>query len=247
MCELLGFSSAHPQDMLPILKPFFARSVNHPDGWGLAVMQGKLICIEKEPKPAFQSDYLKERLSAPLSAKTVLGHIRKASVGCIQYRNCHPFALTDNRDRCWVLVHNGTIFHSQSLSRYEPVQDGSTDSERILCCLVDGINQMQTRLHRMLRFPEVFRFMEETFAALSEGNQLNVMLSDGERLYVHVNVPEKLFVCQGDGQAIFATVPLWENGWEPVPLCTLLAYQNGVLLRTGHCHGTIYHAPAPEQ
>lgn len=246
MCEILGINARREFDVTPVLNKFYDHSLNHPDGWGLAVLGNQMTCVEKEPKPAFRSDYLKERLSVPLYANCVLGHIRKASVGKIEYRNCHPFTMRDNRGCCWTLVHNGTVFHAPAFLKYSAIQKGSTDSERILCALIDQIDQRQTDLHRKLRFMERFRLMEYVLASAAEGNQLNVLIYDGEILYVHANLPGKLFAHQTDAQVVIATVPLWETGWEPVPLCTLLAYRDGSLLRVGQCHGHTYNLSAPE-
>jgi glutamine amidotransferase len=240
MCEILGITALREFDVTSVLKQFYAHSVEHPDGWGLAVLGKSMPCVEKEPNPAFRSDYLKARLSVPLYADCVLGHIRKASVGKNEYRNCHPFIMQDNRGRCWTLMHNGTVFHETDASKYAAMQQGDTDSERILCALIDRIDRRQTELHRKLRFPERFRLIEDLMSGLAEGNQLNVMIHDGEMLYVHANLPGRLFVHQTEEQVIIATSPLWEHGWEPVPLCTLLAYQSGRLIRTVHSHGYAY-------
>lgn len=246
MCEILGINARREFDVTPVLNKFYDHSLNHPDGWGLAVLGNQMTCVEKEPKPAFRSDYLKERLSVPLYANCVLGHIRKASVGKIEYRNCHPFTMRDNRGCCWTLVHNGTVFHAPAFLKYSAIQKGSTDSERILCALIDQIDQRQTDLHRKLRFMERFRLMEYVLASAAEGNQLNVLIYDGEILYVHANIPGKLFAHQTAEQVVVATAPLGETGWEPAPLCTLFAYRDGSLLRAGHCHGHTYQISGTE-
>jgi glutamine amidotransferase len=248
MCEILGISSGRVSDVAPILRQFYPHSVEHPDGWGLATIRGaNLVSVEKEPKPAFLSDYLRERLSAPLYASTVLGHIRKASVGRVEYVNCHPFALQDNYGRCWTMVHNGTVFNGAPLSKYQTEQEGSTDSERILYALVDQINRQQTLRRRKLHLLERFRLLEKTIAGLTEGNRLNLLIYDGDLMYVHANIPGRLYVHHTEGQTIFSTTPLWESGWEPLPLCTLFAYRDGGLLRAGQRDGHAYQAEPLEQ
>ncbi len=44
-------------------------------------------------------------------------------------------------------------------------------------------------------------------------------------------------MCRKEDAVIFSTRPLDRDDWEDVPLCRLLAYQNGQLIFTGTCHG----------
>ena len=66
MCELFGYSGSAPGRLNDLLTEFFAHSCAHPDGWGLAVPDGGHMEIEKEPLQASRSEYLRERLQAPL-------------------------------------------------------------------------------------------------------------------------------------------------------------------------------------
>ena len=73
-----------------------------------------------------------------ITAKTYIGHIRKATRGNLTYDNTHPFT------RCYYGVeysfaHNGTLFKRDRLSNltYQPI--GETDSEQAFCYLLSRL------------------------------------------------------------------------------------------------------------
>lgn len=117
MCELFGISSEENYQINDYLKEFFSHSSAHPHGWGLACMDKCDIQIEKEPFQASKSNYLKERLSVPVIVKNAFAHICYATIGNVEYRNCHPYTMRDENSRQWTLVHNGTIFDYQPVYR----------------------------------------------------------------------------------------------------------------------------------
>ena len=44
MCMLLGFSAGKRYELKTALNNFFNRSTRHPDGWGIALYDGREIC-----------------------------------------------------------------------------------------------------------------------------------------------------------------------------------------------------------
>ena len=52
--------------------------------------------IEKEPVCATCSTSLERLLADPVEERTLIAHIRLATVGHIEYKNCHPFTAADN-------------------------------------------------------------------------------------------------------------------------------------------------------
>lgn len=240
MCELFGVSSGQKVPVNGLLREFFSHSVKHPNGWGIATYDHGFPSIEKEPIQANKSAYLKERLSHKLEASTLLAHIRFATMGSMEYANCHPFLKRDAGGRCWVLIHNGTIFDYPPLSPYQYRQEGATDSERILLYLVDRINEKQASIGRPLEAAERFSLLEPLIADMSRGNKLNLILYDGELMYVHTNYAGSLYVCEAGGIAAFCTVPLKTGCWKPLPFTTLCAYQNGRRILQGQPHGQEY-------
>lgn len=240
MCELFGISSQECFQINEYLREFYTHSDKHPHGWGLACMDGNEVSIEKEPLQASKSNCLKERLSVPLFVKTAFAHIRYATIGNVEYKNCHPFTRSDISGRCWTMVHNGTIFDYSSLNRYIGIQNGDTDSERILLYVIDQMNYAIIEAGRPLKAEERFQILNSVIAKMSKGNKLNLMLYDGELVYVHTNYAKSLYQLEKEKQILFSTAPLSREEWKPVTFTTLLAYQQGNLFLKGTNHGNEY-------
>ena len=161
MCEIFGASSKKERHLNDFLKVLYSHSNNHPHGWGLAYMAGQKMFIEKESLQASKSEYLNCRLSQPIISKNALAHIRYATIGNIDYHNCHPYSKKDNFGRRWTLIHNGTIFDCPLLNKYIKFQEGETDSERILLYLVEKINTLQSRFYKPLNGTEQFELIDK--------------------------------------------------------------------------------------
>lgn len=240
MCMLFGLSARDEIRTNEYLKAFYSHSPEHPNGWGLAVISREGAATEKESIEARKSHYLKERLSAPIVAKLMLAHIRYATIGNVEYKNCHPFSGKDNLGRCWTQIHNGTIFDYPPLSKYFYIQNGDTDSERIFLYLLDKINAAQSAKGGRLSFEERFALLDGSISDMAKGNKLNMILSDGRNLYVHTNCRDTLYYLEKDGALIFSTTALSKEGWQPVPFTTLIGVRDGKLIKRGTDHGNEY-------
>lgn len=240
MCELFGVSSRDPFRVNELMKEFVSHSVNHPNGWGLAVFYGGSVSLEKEPIPAYKSRYLKERLRHRLEVRSMMAHIRLATRGQMEYENCHPFVKRDNYGRAWTLIHNGTIFESPVLNKYLYVQEGHTDSERILCHIIAKINEKQKKLKRALKERERFAVLDEIVCEITPRNKVNLIIYDSELFYVHTNFRDSLFAKKLSSGVMFATVPLDKQEWEPVPFTKLQAFREGKLVFQGTEHENEY-------
>ena len=265
MCEMLGISAKRLLSANGILRAFFSHAEQHPHGWGLARfphtggpgagpatvapagdppswLQPPLI--EKEPVKATESETLRHILDETIDDPTILAHIRFATVGTMEYANCHPFTATDNRGRIWTLAHNGTIFNGPELNAYIGIQYGDTDSERVLLHLIDRIDREQIRLGRSLDEEERFGTLAAVIAELSKGNKLNLLIYDGEVLYAHCNFRGSLHFRQEADAVTFSTRPLSGEGWEETPFTSLIAVKDGEIIRTSPPHGNEYiHNP----
>ncbi len=237
MCELYGFSSAVPQTVNQELKEFFSHSYAHPNGWGMALLDKDNYSIEKEPLKASNSCYLKERLREPFTAKTALAHIRLATIGQMEWKNCHPFRAVDNSGRGWTLIHNGTIFECDSMNKYVSIQYGDTDSERILLYLMDLMNKAIKKKGRGLSDKERFKIVDQLVIEASPENKLNLLIYDGDLLYAHCNYEGSLHQRVTKDSVFFSTKALSRGDWEPVPTTQLTAYREGRLVYTGTKHG----------
>lgn len=240
MCEIFGICNKNEVNINSYLKTFYSHSSEHPHGWGLAIADGNDISIEKEPVQASKSNYLKQRLSVPIITKTVLAHIRYATIGNTDYKNCHPYSKKDNFSRCWTLIHNGTIFDYPQLNKFLWEQKGDTDSERVLLYIIEQINIHQKSLGRLLDAQERFSLLDCIVAEMSRGNKLNLLIYDGEYMYVHTNYSNSLHYLENENGMVFSTRPLDNNCWERVPMTTLISFKNGRQIFTGTNHGNEY-------
>ncbi len=240
MCELFGVSAQSPVEVTGLLKEFFSHSVRHPNGWGLATFYENSVSLEKEPLRAVDSTYLKYRLSRKIETRAMIAHIRQATRGSMDYENCHPFVRRDNSGRCWTLAHNGTMFNCPVLDGYCHLQQGATDSERLLYYFTDRIDKAAAQKGRQLSDSERFGLIDELVCQLTPGNKMNFLMYEGEYMYVHTNYANSLYYLHLKEGTLFSTVPLDERNWEKVPFTTLCIYHNGDLVYTGKCHGNEY-------
>ena len=107
MCELFGVSARDDFYANNYLKAFYAHSDFHPHGWGLACVSRNSAFVEKESVKASESNYLRERLSQPITEKLLLAHIRYATIGNVEYKNCHPFTGKDCTGRFFFICSTG--------------------------------------------------------------------------------------------------------------------------------------------
>ena len=239
MCELFGLSSKYPIRCNGYLKDFFSHSPNQPHGWGLAVLDGNDAEIEKEPKQADQSFYLKERLTEEISAKTIFAHIRYATIGNVTYSNCHPFTGKDITGRRWTLVHNGTIFDYPKLYKYLRTQTGDTDSERVFLYILDSINKLIIE-NDTIDDESEFNLLNDLVTHMADGNKLNLLFYDSKYIYVHTNQVNTLYMSKSEDCVKFATRPYNDDEWESVPMNTLMAFKDGKCEYVGMQHKYVY-------
>lgn len=238
MCELFGLCASEKVRVNRYLKTLASHGIKHRHGWGLAVFDGPFVNLEKEPEEAWKSAYLMARLRPPFFAENMIGHIRLASEGKGQmlYQNCHPFVKRDRSGRAWTLAHNGTIFRTEQIDVYAGLQEGKTDSEGILCHILHEANAYLESQGDAFNPERRFEMMERIVLDLAPENKLNLLVYDGEMMYVHTNMADTLYVLQTDRAAMFATVPLTKEEWQKVPQRQLLAYKDGRQVFCGRQH-----------
>lgn len=244
MCELFGVSSAKPIKINKYLAELAAHSCDNPHGWGFANFREHKVTLHKHPGKASESVQVKAFLKEEIWVNKFFAHIRMGTRGVRSYLNCHPFTGVDCKGRQWTLQHNGTIF-TDILDAYEPLQIGETDSERILMRLLDMANQAEKDVDRDLTAEERFKLIDELVLELVPNNKVNLMIYDGEFMYVHCNFLNTLYEKMDNGARIFATVPLDEGDWQPVPFMQLVVYKDEKLVFEGTKHNHEYiHDPA---
>ena len=245
MCELLGISAKRRRKANAALREFFSHAERHPHGWGLARLRPESApVIDKEAVKATESEALCGILDEPIEEQALLAHIRLATVGTMEYVNCHPFTAADNSGRVWTLVHNGTMFNGAALNGYFGVQSGETDSERVLLHLVALVDAAQISRGHALNEKERFDVLSSAIAELAKGNKLNLLVYDGEVMYAHVNFRDTLHYLEEDDSVTFSTLPLSHGAWNPVPFARLVSVKDGMFVREGVPHGNEYiHNP----
>ncbi|MCR5327271.1 MAG: class II glutamine amidotransferase [Saccharofermentans sp.] len=234
MCELFGLTSDRTIDITGELREFFKHGEFNPHGWGIASWNDKgRITIDKEPVDSTRSGRIVSYLSSGVSCRGIIAHIRKATIGYVEYKNTHPFIAHDPNWREWAFAHNGTIFESDELLPYQDIQAGSTDSERIFLYMLDqnkGINDASSR----------YKVMDDVCVKLSDKNKLNFFAFDGQVFYVHKNEAGTLYRKNNDGYVFFSTRPLDDGAWEEVPGNRLLVYRDGKQVYEGTVHDHTY-------
>ena len=240
MCELFGVNTSRKIQLNHLLDVFFSHGDRHPHGWGMAFFENGGVQMEKQAVTSTKSARLREYRSQRIMSDRMIAHIRLATKGNMEYENCHPFIRKDEMGRTWTLAHNGTIFEGEVMDSYFYVQDGQTDSERILYLLADRMNDRYRETGYSLNAAERFQVVNDLICEIAEGNKLNLLLFDGEYLYVHTNCRNGLYLSKRQGGYVFSTVPLDGQEWKPLPLNTLLAFRDGKLMQSGTDHGYEY-------
>jgi predicted glutamine amidotransferase len=118
----------------------------------------------------------------PIKSKNVIAHIRKATQGEVLLENCHPFKR-ECWGKYWVFAHNGDLknFAPPLSGLYRPV--GTTDSEYAFCYLMQ---KMRERFgEQMPPLAALSEFMREITTEIAQFGTFNMMLSNGDALFVH--------------------------------------------------------------
>ena len=263
MCELFGLSSKEKVRPSLMLKEFFSHAADNPHGWGAAVFSKGEAEIVKEPLSALASRKAEDFAEAAPDTELIIAHIRLATKGQVTMDNTHPFVMKDRSGTEWVLAHNGTIFGSDALSGYVHTQIGETDSERILMYIIDSLNeklrgsrkgsdaQAISRLSSedpqgnaaALTTDEKISVIEKVIKDITDDNKVNILLSEGQFLYAHTNYRGSLKALSANGIAAVSSKPLEAvspEGWEELPVNTLMVYRKGQLIYRGVPHENEY-------
>ncbi|SDA19192.1 glutamine amidotransferase [Ruminococcus sp. YE71] len=237
MCELLGFSGAAPTDLRQYAEVFFSHSETNPHGWGIMYEDGSRHIV-KEPVKASDSELLPEVLEELTPQKNMLAHIRYATIGSIKTENCHPFTAADISGRTWTMIHNGTIYSGERTYKYLREQRGDTDSERLFLAFIDMMNEKLAsgKLSERERFAAVNGFITEN----SPRNKLNLMIFDGDLMYIHKNLKNTLSYKKLENGLLFSTTPLDGDGWIPFPIAQVTAFRNGKAVYRGTVHKGVF-------
>jgi len=146
MCRLFGFrsnvvSGAH-RSLVAAENALARQAQAHRDGWGIGYFIGEEAYIMKSETGAADDERF-DRISRRLQSHAFVVHVRRATVGQVDYLNSHPF-----RHGSWIFAHNGTIYgfdqmQEKMVAAMRPdLRDlvfGATDSEHLFYYLVSAI------------------------------------------------------------------------------------------------------------
>ena len=258
MCELMAMSFDEPASADFSLRAFAARGEDNPDGWGLGWYPDRSLSIVKEPLKWTSSRHAGFLEGHPnLLGRIYLAHVRHKTMGdAPTHADTHPFQR-EWLGRDYGFAHNGTLTDGAwdlPLGVFHPV--GDTDSERYFCHLLGAIAARGEHLDA----PGDWRWLHEALASANRFGKLNVLLSDGRRLFVYHDVhgwkglnfrklrlpegrdrhfeDETLAVDLGAGPVnhgfVAATCPLSLNGWHPFRLGELIVFEGGEIQFSSH-------------
>ncbi len=212
MCRLYGFRASaptklecalvHAQNALMVQSRQDQEGGSHGHGWGVATYADHLPRVERQAWAAYHGEHFR-RAAERVFSRTVLAHVRRATIGAPRLENTHPFA-----DGAWAFVHNGTVPAFErirphllgAMSFHQRARiEGETDSEHVFRLLMTLHDQAPARpLLETLRegVRRVLDWCDD--AAPAEPVGLNVILTDGDRL-VGTRIGRTLYFVERDG------------------------------------------------
>ncbi len=154
MCRLYGFTSneqtkvectlVQSQNALLLQSRGDRAGTTHSDGWGIGFYENGEPRVEKRTAAAFDDIHF-STTAERVFARTIIAHVRKATVGRLSLANTHPFTVGP-----WVFAHNGTL---QGFGQIEPIlldqtspalrtrRKGQTDSELMFLWLLSRLER----------------------------------------------------------------------------------------------------------
>ena len=216
MCRVFGCVAAEPvsirHELLGAENPLIRQSEEHDSGWGMAVYaraEGAEPQLVRFPEAAYADD---EFVAATeLRGRIFNVHVRRATMGELSLENTHPFCLGS-----YTLGHNGTIVRYPRLLTPEMRRpEGDTDSEHLFNLLMHDFDPA--------RPVESLRHTMERAVRCSPFSGLNILFSDGERLYAYRLGLFELHWLARPGQLLVASEEVTdEPGWHSVQQDVLL-------------------------
>jgi predicted glutamine amidotransferase len=196
MCRLYAMHANEPtrvecglvraQNALMMQSKNDMQGYSHGHGWGVADYNDGLPLVEKQIWAAYHGEHF-ARKAARIYARTVVAHVRRATVGGTSIENTHPF-----HHGKWIFAHNGTVpnfdlvrplilEHMDPLHRVEIM--GTTDSEHIFRYLMGLFLQHPERGIKSvvkMGLEQILVWSAQIDPDARVG--LNIVLTDGDQL-----------------------------------------------------------------
>jgi predicted glutamine amidotransferase len=203
----------------------------HEDGWGVGYYKDNSAERVRSARSA-ALDPLYRELARSIQARTLLAHVRQASMGGVAERNCHPFVYGS-----WLFAHNGTVVgfpeireevRSTLPGQLSQCIQGDTDSEHAFFLMLARLEKVLGTLDSPAPVQAVCEVVASTIQWLEERSpgdgkepsRFNFLLTDGESM-VASRFGHSLFWqrARSDGaDAVFiASEPTTAGQWAEVP------------------------------
>ena len=196
MCRLYGFQATEPtkvectlvhaQNALMVQSRRDREGLSHGHGWGVATYEDHHPRVERQAWAAYHGEHF-QKAAARIHSRTVLAHVRRATVGLPAMENTHPFTWAQ-----WAFAHNGTLprftkLRPKILDAIAPERrsliEGVTDSEHVFHLLLTLYErEPELPLLEIVRrgVRQIACWYEEMGGIEKIG--LNVLLTNGEQL-----------------------------------------------------------------
>ena len=215
MCRVFGCVAAEPlsirHELIEAENPLIRQSEDHDSGWGMAVYEhadGRAPQLVRFPEAAY-ADGQFTRVTE-VRGRIFNVHVRRATMGDLRLENTHPFSL----DR-YTFGHNGTVVAYPRLLDPEMRRpQGDTDSEHLFNLLMHDYDPAEpaAALRRAMR-----RTVER-----SPFSGVNVLFSDGEKLFAYRLGLFELHWLARPGQLLVASEKVTSEAWHSVAQDVLL-------------------------
>lgn len=228
MCEVYGFCGSKSIKLNKYTDEFWLHSRVHRDGFGFYLADKNELYVN--PQSAIQNFTKLSKKS--FTSKLALCHIRFKTHGDAKMENCHPFSKYDIRGTKWTLIHNGYIEDNDTTVALSAIQDGETDSERILMYLVEHVNRLYEHAW-LISNNDLNKYIHKKLSMaidkLSSLGKVNLIFTDdlSNNMYVYMNHPNTLFYLKTDDGYHISTTKLSDESWLPVPPYKLHVFNNG--------------------
>lgn len=205
MCRLYGFHAnertkvectlVHAQNALLIQSREDRLGRTHPHGWGIGYYEHGLPHVERRATAAFEDLHF-SATAERIYSKTIIAHVRLATVGKPAIVNTHPFSHGP-----WIMAHNGTVtgfarvaphLEAEVSPRLLSYRQGSTDSELLFLWLLTKMEKSGIELDsQQVGVGEVARVLRQAIpyiddlCAKEKADQpakLNILLTNGKIL-----------------------------------------------------------------
>ncbi|HZC12524.1 MAG TPA: class II glutamine amidotransferase [Thermoleophilaceae bacterium] len=215
MCRVFGCVASEPvsirHELLEAENPLIRQSEDHDSGWGMAAYERADGCeprLARFPQAAYQDgDFLE---ATGMRGRIFSVHVRRATMGDLSLANTHPFSLGS-----YTLGHNGTIIsYPRLLDPGMRRPQGDTDSEHLFNLLMEGydcaapVESLRRAIARTVK--------------RSAFSGLNVLFSDGERLFAYRLGLFELHWLARPGQLLVSSEVVTDEAWHSVQQDVLL-------------------------